>query len=139
MKAPMTPDHHDLVTLPSRVPPVIHARVLVLAADEDDPTTQAWVRQLLRLGVPFDLLMPSALTPLVVSDLIDESEQGRYNAIVMTADSSNFLASMEALIRYRQAFAVRQLAAFEYPRPQVGLDNPLGQDLSGSVPQLTAA
>jgi hypothetical protein len=97
------------------------------------------VRQLLRLGVPFDLLMPSALTPLVVSDLIDESEQGRYNAIVMTADSSNFLASMEALIRYRQAFAVRQLAAFEYPRPQVGLDNPLGQDLSGSVPQLTAA
>jgi hypothetical protein len=139
MKAPHAPRHQDLTSIPTRVSPSVDARVLLLAADEADPTTQAWVRQLRRLGGLFDLLLPSALQPLLVSDLVDESGHGRYNAIIMTTDSSQFLASMDVLMRYRRAFSVRQLAAFEYPRPQVGLDDPLGQDLSGSLPQLTEA
>jgi hypothetical protein len=99
----------------SRGTSAVDARVLVLGGQEGDPCTEAWQSELRRLGLMYELVSPSALAPISYADLIHQPGYGRYNAIVMAADSSNFLASIEALSEYRREFAVRQIAGIRIP------------------------
>ncbi|WP_432564490.1 Agd3-related carbohydrate deacetylase [Kineococcus sp. SYSU DK003] len=116
-------------------------RVLLLAGADDDPTTRAWRATLERTGTEHDVLRPGADSPLRAQDLVreDDPDHGRYHAVVVGTDTSTFWTSLPVLADYRRRFGVRQLAAFEFPRPEAGLDDAEGRSTGGSLARVTAA
>ena len=116
-------------------------RVLVVAGPADDPTTRAWSVELDRVGVPFDLVTPSAEDPLRAADLVarEDPRVGRYNAVVLGTDSSVFWGALDDLAVYRQRFGVRQVCGFEYPRSELGLTSGVGAVMAGTSASLTAS
>jgi hypothetical protein len=113
--------------------------VLLLLNSEDDPTTAAWLATLESWGVPHDALQPRPDEPLKAEALTHDDGHGRYNAVVLSTDSSVFWTSLAVLREYRRQFGVRQVNAFEYPRPTHGLCEVAGRPMGGSVAALTEA
>lgn len=124
-------------------------RVLVVSADGSEPAIAAWTSQLKAEGVPFDLLIATEEAPITLGRLVRGSQYGRYQAIVMaSADlvscNSNGCAStvtqdeLTALSEYQKTFGIRQVSAYVYPTPSVGLNYPTSSgDMNGVVASLT--
>lgn len=118
-------------------PSSLDLRVLVLHSGADDPTSRAWLATLETWGVSYEAVIPAADRPLTVDQLVHDERHGRFNAVVLTTDSSAFWPSLPALREYRHRFGVRQVNGFEYPRPVHGLQEVHGRPLDGHVGVLT--
>ncbi|WP_432502598.1 hypothetical protein [Kineococcus arenarius] len=116
-------------------------RVLLLAGNPEDPTTRAWRAVLDRVGTDHDVLHPDGARPVTDGDLVHggDPDHGRYHAIIAGTDTSAFWSSSAALHRYRRRFGVRQLAAYEFPRPGAGLEAHGGRDTTGVTVRVTPA
>lgn len=117
-------------------------RVLLVAGPVEDPTTLAWMRELRRVGVPFDQVSPTQDDPLTAGQLRSASDPavGRYNGVILATDSSVFWGGLAELEAYRARYGVRQVRGFEYPREPVGLSiAERGHNPAGTTARLTPA
>ena len=113
-------------------------RILVIGGGVGDPTTDAWVSELSRQGVPFDIVRPSsgqALPPLTNPA---DRNHARYNGVVLGTHAS-LLGDLAPVYAFERRFDVRQISAYEFPNPSVGLAY-TGDNIAGPfTAQLTQA
>lgn len=102
----------------------------VLVVTDGQPATQAIQRQLASEGVPHTTVdLTSANRPVVnaafLADTVNGVPRGKYQAVVLPNESpfSN-PAELAAVHAYEKQFGVRQLDAYVYANPAVGLNYP---------------
>lgn len=125
----------------------VELRVLLIGANGEEPSFQAWQAQLRREGVPHDVVLTgSAHAPItdatLAQTLPDGTRVGRYQAVILSLGSLPGLADAEwtALAAYEQAFQVRRLTAYAFPGPGYGLQPPTASGpLDGTTATLTAS
>ncbi|MFI1443555.1 hypothetical protein [Streptomyces fructofermentans] len=129
---PATTAHADTTT------PRIDLRVLVVS--DGGPATDAIAAELETAGTPYtevDLLRSDR--PVIdgdfLADTADGTPRGRFQAVVLPNDNPFPADSTEmaALVDYEQAFAVPQVDAYTYARPEAGLQYPVYGGYSGSL------
>ena len=133
----------------------IDLKVLLLGVNGSEPSFQAWQAQMRREGVPFDqLLATPGHTPITAATLSQTLaggiEEARYEAVIVAVGNlprcdengcASALSAEEwtALQAYEQTFHVRQLTAYAFPSPEVGLNYPASAGpLDGVNATLTA-
>ncbi|MGK2958046.1 MAG: hypothetical protein ACSLFB_06545 [Acidimicrobiales bacterium] len=133
------------------VVPTLDLRVLVVSANGNEPAIAAWTAQLRAEGVPFDLLIAANEGPITSQRLVKGTDHARYQAIVMAspdlvACDSDGCASMvtadelAVLAEFERVYGVRQIDAYTYPTPAVGLSLPTSSgNLHGNVASLSTA
>ncbi len=114
----------------------VDLRVLVIAPTEETPTSRAWLAELAAVGVPHDVFRPGR-NPLRPADLLRGPGHGRYNAVVLTNDTSTYWSSLPDLADYRREFGVRQVCGFEFPRAAYGVVEVEGQQIGPEQASLT--
>ncbi|MFB0614441.1 hypothetical protein [Streptomyces sp. AGS-58] len=128
--------------------PRIDLRVLVVS--DGGPATDAIAAELDAAGTPYtkvDLTRSDrpAIDAGFLADTVDGRPRARFQAVVLPNDNpfTAGSAEMTALAAYEQTFAIPQVDAYTYARPQVGLEVPTSGGYSGSVDgvqaQVTAA
>ncbi|MGK2885593.1 MAG: hypothetical protein ACSLE8_12595 [Rhodococcus sp. (in: high G+C Gram-positive bacteria)] len=144
-----------LVAVPGRadaVAPTLDLRVLLVSADGTEPAFAAWQAQLTAEGVPFDALVAETAPPITGDQLVMGPDHARYQAVVLASpdlvacDATNGCAStvsseeLAALAEFERTFGVRQVDAYAYPSPALGLSFPSsGGELDGVVAAVTPA
>ncbi|MEU8888464.1 hypothetical protein [Streptomyces sp. NPDC048442] len=120
--------------------PRIDLRVLVVS--DGGPATAAIAAELSAAGTPFTLVDLTRAGRQVIdaaflADTVDGRPRAKYQAVVLPNDNPFPAGSGElaALVRYETLYAVPQVNAYTYARPQVGLQVPA---YSGSVDGLRA-
>jgi hypothetical protein len=112
--------------------PRIALRVLVVS--DGSPSVEAIATQLDRVGVPYDrVLTDHADRPVVdAAFLTDGSTSGRYQSVVLPRATGGGLSDDElaALADYESAFGVREVDAYNWANPSIGLEYPT---FSGSL------
>ncbi|MGW6914717.1 hypothetical protein ACWGB8_13010 [Kitasatospora sp. NPDC054939] len=122
----------------------------VLVIDDGGPAVSAIVAELKSQGAPHKIVkINDAGRPVInaafLSDTVDGRPRGKYQGIVMPNDNpfGAGSAEMTAIAAYEAAFGVRQVDAYTYARPDVGLN--YAQDpgymgkLDGTQGQVSAA
>ncbi|MFP3986633.1 hypothetical protein U9R90_03835 [Streptomyces sp. E11-3] len=118
----------------------------VLLVDDEGPATSAIADELRRAGTPYtniDLSDPGR--PVIDGDFLADTVDGRprakYQAVVLPNDNPFGAGSTElaALASYEKEFAVPQVDAYTYARPEVGLDPPTQGGYSGPLDGVEAA
>ncbi len=133
----------------------IDMKVLLLGASGSEPSFLGWQAELRREGVPFDQLIATpGHAPITAATLSQTSagvEEARYQAVIVAVGQlprceeggcASALAPEEwaALSAYEQTFHVRQLTAYAFPNPEVGLNGPTTSGpLDGDEATLTEA
>ncbi|TVL89461.1 hypothetical protein [Streptomyces sp. SAJ15] len=128
--------------------PRIDLRVLVVT--DGGPATQAIMAELEGSGTPYTTVdLTAAGRPKIdeafLSDSVDGRPRARYQAVVLPDDNpfGDASAEMAALASYEKRFGIRQVDAYTYARPAVGLNlaqNPgYAGSLDGRIAQVTAA
>ncbi|MEU8778924.1 hypothetical protein [Streptomyces sp. NPDC048606] len=128
--------------------PRVDLRVLVVT--DGGPAVQAITAELESAGTPYtqiDLTRPDRPTidPAFLADTVDGRPRAKYQAVVLPNDNPFGAGSTEmtALAAYEQAYAIPQVDAYTYARPQVGLQYFVPGGYAGSVDgvqaQVTAA
>ncbi|MDJ0465530.1 hypothetical protein [Streptomyces sp. H27-C3] len=123
--------------------PRIDLKVLVVS--DGGPATAAIAAELDGAGTPYTTLDLSRQNRPVINgnflaDTVDGRPRAKYQAVVLPnenpfgADS----AEMAALVSYEKTFAVPQVDAYTYARPEVGLNYPANGGYSGSLDGATA-
>ncbi|GAG22314.1 unnamed protein product, partial [marine sediment metagenome] len=114
-------------------------KVLLLSADDTEPTTHAWEAEFKREGVPYEkLVLVPEHVPLTSSAFADTLPSGephaKYQAVVIATGGlvyfspqgtwTSALTSDEwsALNNFESTYGIRQITAFTYPMPSVGLN-----------------
>lgn len=125
-------------------------KVLVVSANGHEPAIEAWKAELTSQGVPFDLVDTSTAAPIDQAFLTSAGDRGRYQAVVVanpeliscdtnpcaTTVSADELAALKS---YRTTFGIRQVDAYTYPTPAVGMNYPTSSgDMHGSLASLTS-
>ncbi len=133
----------------------IDMKVLLLGASGSEPSFLGWQAELRREGVPFDQLIATPghapITAATLSQTTAGVEEARYQAVIVAVGQlprceeggcASALAPEEwaALSAYEQTFHVRQLTAYAFPNPEVGLNGPTTSGrLDGDEATLTEA
>ncbi|ARP73668.1 hypothetical protein LK07_32235 [Streptomyces pluripotens] len=136
------PAHADSTT------PRIDLRVLVVS--DGGPATDAIAAELDTAGTPYtkvDLTAPGRPTidAAFLADTVDGRPRARFQAVVLPDDNPFAAGSSEmaALDDYEQTYAIPQVDAYTYARPEVGLQYAASSGYSGSLDgakaQVTAA
>ncbi|OEJ28324.1 hypothetical protein AS594_31405 [Streptomyces agglomeratus] len=119
-------------------PPRIDLRVLVVS--DGGPATAAIAAELDGAGTPYtalDLTRPDRprIDGGFLADTLDGRRRAKYQAVVLPNDNpfGAGSAEMAALVSYEKTFAVPQVDAYTYARPEVGLDHPANGGYSGSL------
>ncbi|HEY5833180.1 hypothetical protein [Streptomyces sp.] len=128
------------------VEPRVDLRVLVV--DDGGPATEAVTAELDGAGTPYTAVrLADAERPLIdaafLSDTVSGRPRAKYQAVVLPNDNpfGAGSAEMAALVSYEVSFGIRQVDAYTYARPEVGLN--YAQDpgytgtLDGSTGQVT--
>ncbi|MEV0277932.1 hypothetical protein AB0I22_16345 [Streptomyces sp. NPDC050610] len=128
--------------------PRVDLRVLVV--DDGEPATTAIRAELTGAGTPFTTVSladsgRARIDEAFLSDTVDGRPRAKYQGVVLPNDNPFGTDSKEmaALTAYEKRFGIRQVDAYTYARPAVGLN--LAQDsgyigpLDGRTAQVTAA
>lgn len=130
-------------------------RVLLLSADNTEPTTAAWEATFNQEGVPYDkiVLRPShvPLTAATFADTLPGNiPHAKYEAVVIATggllynNGGAFVSALDAnewaaLNSFEATYGIRQITAYTFPTPDYGLNYPsTGRELGGTTTQLTA-
>ncbi|MGW4566464.1 hypothetical protein ACWEN3_30055 [Streptomyces sp. NPDC004561] len=125
--------------------PRIDLRVLVVS--DGGPATAAITAELTADGTPYtEVDLTSADRPTIdagfLADTVDGRPRAKYQAVVLPDDNpfAAGSAEMTALAAYEQTYAVPQVDAYTYARPQAGLQVPAySGSIDGVQAQVTAA
>ncbi|MCD0451295.1 hypothetical protein LO762_19130 [Actinocorallia sp. API 0066] len=125
--------------------PRIDLKVLVVT-DGQSPSVAALAARLDAEGVPFDLVDLSApgrpaITPAFLQDTVGGAPRARYQGVILP-NASPFAdpAELTALTDFERRFGIRQISAYVYPTPEVGLNYPeTAGTLDGTSAQLSPA
>lgn len=116
----------------------IDLRVLVVS--DGGPATDAIAAELDTAGTPYtkvDLTRTDrpVIDAAFLADTVDGRPRAKYQAVVLPNDNpfAAGSAEMSALAAYEQTYAIPQVDAYTYARPQVGLQVPTFGGYSGSV------
>ncbi|WP_155055886.1 hypothetical protein [Streptomyces blattellae] len=131
---PAAAAHADTVT------PRVDLRVLVVS--DGGPSTDAIAAELDTAGTPYtEIDLQDAARPSIdadfLADTVDGVPRAKFQAVVLPNDNPfpAGSAEMAALVAYEQTYAIPQVDAYTYARPEAGLDYP---GYSGSVDGVTA-
>jgi hypothetical protein len=130
------------------IAPRIDLRVLVVG--DGGPSTDAIAAELDAAGTPYtevDLQQSgrSVIDAGFLADTVDGRPRAKFQAVVLPNDNPfpAGSAEMAALAAYEQTYAIPQVDAYTYARPEAGLQYPVSGGYSGSVDgvqaQVTAA
>ncbi|WP_320783404.1 hypothetical protein [Streptomyces sp. CRN 30] len=118
--------------------PRVDLRVLVVS--DGGPSTDAIAAELQNSGTPYtevDLQDTGRETidAGFLADTVDGRPRAKFQAVVLPNDNPfpTGSAEMAALAAYEQTYAIPQVDAYTYARPQVGLDAAVGSGYAGSV------
>ncbi len=111
-----------------------------------EPALKAWRSRLTTEGVPFDLITTVTAPPITPGQLVTAPGHARYQAIVLASpeltyfDGNAWVSSvapeeLTALHDFEQTYRVRQVDAYAYPTPALGLNEPT---LAGNLDGMTA-
>ncbi|WP_406005744.1 hypothetical protein OG440_05790 [Streptomyces sp. NBC_00637] len=124
--------------------PRIDLRVLVVS--DGGPATDAIASELSAAGTPFTTVdLTQAGRPVIdagfLADTVDGRPRAKFQAVVLPNDNpfAAGSAEMTALAAYEQTYAVPQVDAYTYARPEAGLQYPVYGGYSGSVDGVQAA
>lgn len=128
--------------------PRIDLRVLLVS--DGGPATDAIAAELDTAGTPYTKVdLTQAGRPTIdaafLADTVDGRPRAKYQAVVLPDDNpfSAGSAEMTALADYERTYAVPQVDAYTYARPEAGLQYPVYGGYSGSLDgvqaQVTAA
>ncbi|WP_395570562.1 hypothetical protein [Streptomyces sp. BK79] len=118
--------------------PRIDLRVLVVS--DGGPATDAIAAELETAGTPYtEVDLQDAGRPVIdagfLADTVDGRPRARFQAVVLPNDNpfpANS-AEMTALTAYERTYAIPQVDAYTYARPEVGLQYAVGAGYAGSV------
>jgi hypothetical protein len=120
--------------------PVPRIDLRVLVVDDGGPAVAAIAAELDGAGTPYTLVdIHRADRPLIdaafLADTVDGRPRARFQAVVLPSDSPAGVdtAELAALASYERNFAIPQVDAYTYARPEVGLDYPVNGGHSGSL------
>ncbi|MEU6478557.1 hypothetical protein ABZ858_16990 [Streptomyces sp. NPDC047017] len=128
--------------------PRVDLRTLIVS--DGGPSTDAIAAELDTAGTPYTKIdLTQANRPVIdaafLADTVDGRPRAKYQAVVLPNDNP-FPANspeMAALSAYEKAYAVPQVDAYTYARPEAGLQYPVNGGYSGSIDgvraQVTAA
>ncbi|WP_406379630.1 hypothetical protein [Streptomyces sp. NBC_00197] len=130
------------------VAPRIDLRVLIVS--DGGPATDAIAAELDTAGTPYtEVDLAQSGRPVIdagfLADTVDGLPRARFQAVVLPNDNpfAANSAEMAALAAYEQTFAIPQVDAYTYARPEAGLQYPVTGGYSGSLDgvraQVTAA
>ncbi|WP_329180979.1 hypothetical protein [Streptomyces sp. NBC_01477] len=109
------------------VPPRVDLRVLVV--DDGGPATAAITSELDGAGTPYTTVdLTAAGRPVITAGFLSDTVSGRprakFQAVVLPSDNPFGAGSTEmaALAAYETAFGIRQVDAYTYAQPSVGLN-----------------
>ncbi|MES4891096.1 hypothetical protein [Streptomyces sp. NPDC096012] len=118
--------------------PRIDLRVLVVS--DGGPATDAIAAELDAAGTPYTKVdLTNAGRPTIdaafLADSVDGRPRAKFQAVVLPNDNPFAAGSTEmaALSAYEQTYAIPQVDAYTYARPQVGLQVPASGGYSGGI------
>ncbi|MEU5365908.1 hypothetical protein ABZ354_20960 [Streptomyces sp. NPDC005925] len=118
--------------------PRVDLRVLVVG--DGGPSTDAIAAELENAGTPYTEVDLTDTGRAVIdgdflADTVDGRPRAKYQAVVLPNDNPfpTGSAEMAALVAYEQTYAIPQVDAYTYARPQVGLNAAVGAGYAGSV------
>ncbi|MGW1321722.1 hypothetical protein ACWD64_04275 [Streptomyces antibioticus] len=124
--------------------PRIDLRVLVVS--DGGPATDAIAAELAAAGTPFtEIDLSDTGRPVIDADFLADTVDGRprakYQAVVLPNDNpfTAGSAEMAALASYEQTYAIPQVDAYTYARPEAGLQYPVYGGYAGSLDGVRAA
>ncbi|MFE8011938.1 hypothetical protein ACFU3O_04255 [Streptomyces antibioticus] len=124
--------------------PRIDLRVLVVS--DGGPATDAIAAELAAAGTPFtEIDLNDTGRPVIDADFLADTVDGRprakYQAVVLPNDNpfAAGSAEMAALASYEQTYAIPQVDAYTYARPEAGLQYPVYGGYAGSLDGVAAA
>ncbi|MGW0858440.1 hypothetical protein [Streptomyces sp. NPDC002690] len=122
--------------------PRIDLRVLVVT--DGGPATRAVEAELDGEGIPYtEVDLNSASRPTIdasfLSDTVDGRPRAKFQAVVLPNDNPFFTGpEMAALAAYEQTYAIPQVDAYTYARPEAGLQYYVYGGYAGSLDGITA-
>ncbi|MFF8970902.1 hypothetical protein [Streptomyces sp. NPDC014995] len=126
------------------IAPRVDLRVLVVS--DGGPSTAAIAAELDAAGTPYtEIDLTRAGRPVIdagfLSDTVDGRPRAKFQAVVLPDDDPFPAGSTEmaALAAYERTYAVPQVDAYTYARPQAGLRYPVDGGYSGSVDGVEAS
>ncbi|MGY1667511.1 fibronectin type III domain-containing protein, partial [Geodermatophilus sp. SYSU D00696] len=117
----------------------------VLVVSNGDPSVEAIATQLVREGVPFTkVLVNDPGRPVIDAAFLADASAAtaRYQAVVLPNQAGGGLTADEtaALTAYERTYGVRQVSAYNWPTPSMGLNSPTySGSLDGGSATVTAA
>ncbi|MER5217380.1 hypothetical protein ABT063_44370 [Streptomyces sp. NPDC002838] len=118
--------------------PRVDLRVLVVS--DGGPSTDAIAAELAAAGTPYtEIDLTQSGRPVIdagfLADTVDGRPRARFQAVVLPNDNPfpTGSAEMAALADYERTYAVPQVDAYTYARPEAGLQYPVHGGYSGSV------
>ncbi|MFD5002565.1 hypothetical protein ACFWMV_06615 [Streptomyces mutabilis] len=118
--------------------PRVDLRVLVVS--DGGPATDAIAAELETAGTPYtEVDLRDAGRPVIdagfLADAVDGRPRARYQAVVLPNDNPfpAGSAEMTALADYERTYAIPQVDAYTYARPEVGLQPAVGTGYAGGV------
>ncbi|MFE1462877.1 hypothetical protein ACFW6M_17480 [Streptomyces nigra] len=118
--------------------PRIDLRVLVVS--DGGPATDAIAAELRTAGTPYtEIDLTRSDRPVIdagyLADTVDGRDRAKFQAVVLPNDNPfpAGSAEMAALVAYEQEYAVPQVDAYTYARPEAGLQYPVNGGYSGSL------
>ncbi|MFI9240500.1 hypothetical protein [Streptomyces sp. NPDC053079] len=127
----------------AQAPPRVDLRVLVV--DDGGPAVEAIRTELETAGTPYtavDLKDPGRprIDEAFLSDTVDGRPRAKYQGVVLPNDNpfGDGSAEMAAVAGYEKRFGIRQVDAYTYARPAVGLTSVHAGTLDGQTAQVTA-
>ncbi len=101
----------------------------VLVVDDGGPATTAITAELASEGTPYTVLSLAdpnrpVITAAFLSDTLNGSPRAKFQGVVLPNDNpfATGSAEMAALASYEATFGIRQIDAYTYARPDVGLN-----------------
>ncbi|MFF0156466.1 hypothetical protein ACFYRY_02820 [Streptomyces sp. NPDC005263] len=124
--------------------PRIDLRVLVVS--DGGPSTDAIAEELDTAGTPYtEIDLTRSGRPVIdagfLADTVDGRPRAKFQAVVLPNDNPFTAGSTEmaALAAYERTYAVPQVDAYTYARPEAGLQYPVNGGYSGSVDGVRAS
>ena len=119
----------------------------VLLVTNGDPNVEAIRSELAAEGVPTTVVdlnnaARQPITPEFLSDTVATGPRAKYESVVLPNDAGASLSTDEvtALTAYEARFGIRQVDAYNWPQPSVGLNYPsYSGSLDGKAATVTAA
>ncbi|MER6136139.1 hypothetical protein [Streptomyces sp. NPDC001815] len=129
---PAVPAHADTAA------PRIDLRVLVVS--DGGPATDAIAAELTTAGTPYtEVDLQDSGRPVIdadfLADTVDGAPRAKFQAVVLPNDNPFAAGSpeMAALVAYEQTYAIPQVDAYTYARPEAGLRYPVDGGYAGSL------